>query len=84
MRKQKRWWTPAERVEAWGRYKAGESLASIGRVLGRESATVFRQMRASGGVTPPRHRALRVLRLTEREDISRGLVCSFSAFRTKG
>jgi len=78
MRKQKRWWTPAERVEAWGRYKAGESLASIGRVLGRESATVFRQMRASGGVTPPRHRALRVLRLTEREDISRGLAANDS------
>jgi IS30 family transposase len=79
MIRQRKLWIPAERFEAWRRYKAGESLSSIGRALGRPTASVFVAMKASGGgLSPPQHRSPRVLSFTEREEISRGLATSES------
>src|SRR5208282_5829071 len=73
-----RGWSLAERVELWRRYKAGESLGSIGRALGRKSGAIFAELVPLGGITPQRQRSVRVLSLAEREEISRGLAADTS------
>ena len=70
-----------ERVEIWRRYKAGETLASIGRAIGRPNPVVHRRMKLSGGVIPPPKRAPRVLSFAEREEISRGIAAKCSLRR---
>jgi len=67
-----------EGVEIWRRYKAGESLASIGRAIGRPNSVMHKRMRLSGGVIPPPRRAPRVLSFAEREEISRGIAAKCS------
>jgi IS30 family transposase len=58
----------------WSRWKAGQSLSEIGRALGKERSSIHRMVASTGGyVPPPRRRSPRVLSLTEREEISRGL-----------
>jgi IS30 family transposase len=71
-------WSAAERVELWRRYKAGESLGSIGAALGCRSGSIFAQLAPSGGIARERHRSARVLSLAEREEISRGLAAGAS------
>jgi IS30 family transposase len=71
-------WSAAERIEMWRRYKAGESLRSIGLALGRKGGSVFAQLVPSGGIAPQRQRSARVLSLAEREEISRGLAADAS------
>ena len=64
----------AQRAEIWDRWKAGESMSSIGRRFDRESSSVFSVLSPTGGIRPPdRKRADRALSLGEREEISRGL-----------
>ena len=63
-----------QRVEVWRRWKAGESLHSIGRALGKDHVVVHLLLKRHGGIAPtPRHRSPRMLTLAEREDISRGI-----------
>ena len=71
-------WSGAERIELWRRYKAGESLGSIGRALGRWSGSIYSQVKPFGGIAPQRQRSARVLSLAEREEISRGLAADAS------
>ena len=71
-------WSGGERVEMWRRYKAGESLRSIGRALGRKCGTIFAELVPSGGIVSQRQRSARVLSLAEREEISRGLAAQAS------
>src|ERR1700692_2053959 len=75
-----KWWSAAERVEMWRRYKAGESLTSIGLALGRDNGCIFAQLVPFGGIAPrcQRSRSARVLSLAEREEISRGLAAGAS------
>jgi IS30 family transposase len=64
----------AERVDLWRRYRLGESIGGIARALGRSSASMDRWLARTGGIVPaPRSRAVRVLSLKEREEVSRGL-----------
>ena len=66
--------TDAQRAELWRRYKAGETILGIGRVLGQRQANIHRVLQASGGIAPcQRSRSARVLGLSEREEISRGI-----------
>ena len=63
-----------EEAEVWHRWKRGESCPAIGRALGRPGGAVYDVVAAWGGIpAPPRTRARRVLGVTEREEISRGL-----------
>lgn len=63
----------------WSRWKAGESLSEIGRLLGKSPSSVFGVVRANGGITPPdRKRGAVDLKLQEREEISRGLASELS------
>jgi IS30 family transposase len=64
----------AETAEVWRRWKRGESLADIGRALGRIRRTIHHVVAAHGGVPPrARTRSRCALTLVEREEISRGL-----------
>lgn len=64
----------AERTELWQRWRQGQSLCAIGRALDRFPTTLNREVRSTGGFTPPsRKRNARHLSLAEREEISRGL-----------
>src|ERR1700710_2872599 len=66
--------TAAESAEIWDRWQRGEALKLIGRAFGRYSSSIFAHLKPTGGIRPvPRRRAVRVLSLAEREEISRGL-----------
>jgi IS30 family transposase len=71
--------TAAQSAELWERWKRGEGLKAIGRVIGKPSSCVFSHLSPSGGIRPPtRRRSARALSLAEREEISRGLVADCS------
>jgi IS30 family transposase len=73
-RGRRRIFTGSEGVELWRRYKAGESVHSIGRAIGRGGSAVHGVLRSTGGIAPCEpHRSARVLSLCEREEISRGI-----------
>ncbi len=66
--------TAGESAEIWDRWQRGEALKLIGRAFGRCSSAIFAHLKPTGGIRPaPRRRAVRVLSLAEREEISRGL-----------
>jgi transposase, IS30 family len=68
-----------EKAEIWRRYRAGNSLRSISRELGRSMESLRTLVASTGGRPPviPRRSRLR-LSLAEREEISRGLVAGDS------
>jgi IS30 family transposase len=69
----------AERADLWARWKAGESLSDIGRVLGKYPGSVFSVLAVQGGIVrAPRTRAVRALTTAEREQISRGVAATRS------
>lgn len=62
------------RDEVWRRWKQGEAFSEIGRAIGAAKQSVHEVVVARGGVAPaPRRRRPGSLRLSEREEISRGL-----------
>jgi IS30 family transposase len=68
-----------EKLEIWRGWKSGRTLRSIGRALGRRSSHVRTLVAASGGIVPVgRRRSTRVLRRSEREEISRGIAAGDS------
>ena len=68
-------YSPKQRAEMWDRWQRGESLSSIGRLFDRESSSIFGILSKTGGIRPaPRKRSCIALTLSEREEISRGLV----------
>ena len=72
---QRRWkLSSAQRADMWSRWKAGQSLHAIGRVLGKDQQVIHFLLARHGGIAPPvRRRSPRALTLAEREDISRGI-----------
>jgi IS30 family transposase len=74
-RSYRRGFSAAERSELWDRWQRGESLRSIGRVFGKPSSSISFQLAPYGGIRPaPRRRSRLALTLSEREEISRGIV----------
>jgi IS30 family transposase len=72
-------WTEREQSAFWGRYRAGASLRSISRALGYSMGTLRALTQATGGRQPVvPHRSARSLSLSEREEISRGVVAGHS------
>jgi len=68
-----------EKAELWRRWKQGESLSDIARVLKKGSGSVFGVLRLRGGIAPVAQRRSRlVLTRDEREEISRGLAAGHS------
>ena len=72
-------YTTTQKNEIWNRWQKGESLTSIGRLFDRPSSSIFGQLAPTGGIRPPiRTRSKRSLTLSEREEISRGIVANLS------
>ena len=74
-RRYRRGFSTAEKTELWDRWQRGELLRSIGRVFGKPSSSIYFQLAPYGGIRPaPRRRSRLALTLSEREEISRGIV----------
>ena len=72
-------YTTQQKGEMWDRWERGESLTAIGRAFDRPSSSIFGQLSPTGGIRPPRRRRSRLaLSLSEREEISRGIVNQLS------
>lgn len=74
------WFTPAQKLELWERWKQGQSISAISRSLERRNKSGVQQIVAlHGGIAPvPRRRAVAALRVEEREEISRGIAAGLS------
>jgi hypothetical protein len=69
----------AQKLDAWRRGKAGQSLHEFGRAFGKEHSFVRCLVSRHGGIAPAiRRRALLALALRERKEISRGLASGSS------
>ena len=72
-------YTTEQKNEIWDRWQRGESQSAIGRLFDRESSSIFGLLSPSGGIRPaPRKRSKLSLTLSEREEISRGIVKQLS------
>ena len=72
-------YTAAQKSEIWDRWQRGESMSSIGRLFERESSSVYSMISPTGGIRPAtRKRSRLALSLSEREEISRGIVQGLS------
>ena len=68
-------YTEADKALMWDRWQKGESLNSIARLFDRGHSSIQRILAETGGIRPPKRRRSRLaLTLTEREEISRGVV----------
>ena len=75
----RRGFSTAEKTELWDRWQRGESLRAIGRVFGKPSSSIYFQLAPHGGIRPaPWRRSRLALTLSEREEISRGIVAQRS------
>jgi hypothetical protein len=69
----------AQRADVWRRWKAGESLHTIGRAFDRPHTSIHCLLAHHGGIVPALHRrGLLALTVTEREEISRGMASGSS------
>ena len=77
--------SPEQKRELWSRWKAGESLSEIGRALGKQPGSIHGVVASNGGYVPAvRRRSSRLLTISEREEISRGLAEGASLRRIAG
>jgi DNA-binding CsgD family transcriptional regulator len=68
-----------QKAELWQRWNEGQSLAQIGRSLGKRPCSIYQVVAPRGGIAPAvRTRAARALSLSEREEISRGIASTLS------
>ena len=73
------YFTEKQKAEIWDRWQRGESMSSIGRMFDRNSSSIYPLLSRTGGIRPPERRRSRLaLRLSEREEISRGLRAQLS------
>lgn len=73
------YYSDSQKALMWERWRKGDSLQQIAQLFDRNHSSVQRILAETGGIPPaPRCRAKRALTLSEREEISRGLVAGFS------
>ena len=73
------YFTEKQKAEIWDRWQRGELMSSIGRMFDRNSSSIYPLLSRTGGIRPPeRKRSRLALRLSEREEISRGLRAQLS------
>ena len=65
--------TEGQKADMWRRWKAGSSIREICQALKRNSSAVHAQLAKRGGIAPPGRIRAVVLKMAEREEISRGL-----------
>ncbi len=72
-------YSEADKALMWDRWQKGDSMHDIARLFDRYHSSVQRILSENGGVRPlPRKRSRRSLTLSEREEISRGVVVGCS------
>ena len=71
------YYTEAQKSLMWDRWQKGESLSSIARLFDRHHSSIEGILKQTGGIRP-RRRSRLALRLSEREEISRGVVVGCS------
>jgi IS30 family transposase len=70
------YYSEAQKAVMWDRWRRGESLHDIAQLFERGHSSIQRILSETGGFRPPpRLRSRLALSLTEREEISRGIVC---------
>ena len=73
------YYTAEQKAEMWDRWQRGETINSIGRAFDRGHSSIAGQFERAGGIRPaPRRRSRLALTLSEREEISRGIVGGLS------
>lgn len=73
------YYSEGQKALMWDRWERGESLHDIARLFDRGHSSVQRILSEAGGIRPPpRVRAGLALSLSEREEISRGIVAGRS------
>lgn len=73
------YYTETDKALMWDRWQKGDSLQTIARLFGRNHSSVAGILSRTGGIRPPkRTRSTAALSVTEREEISRGLVAGDS------
>ena len=73
------YYTDADKELMWDRWQAGESLHSIARLFDRHHPSIQGVLARTGGIRPPKRRRSRLaLTMSEREEISRGIVAGWS------
>jgi IS30 family transposase len=78
-RKRRTHYTTAQKTEMWDRWQKGETLNDIGRYFETNHSSISRIIMSTDGIRPlERKRSRLALTLTEREEISRGLVAHLS------
>ena len=76
----RRRYTDAEKAEMWNCWRRGESMNEIGRMFGIQGhSSIQKIFSETGGIAPAeRRRSVRCLSISEREEISRGLMAGVS------
>ncbi len=73
------YYTETDKALMWDRWQKGESLNAIARLFGRGHSSIQGVLAQTGGIRPRRRRRSRwTLALSEREEISRGVVAGQS------
>src|SRR4029453_14472725 len=73
------YYAASQKALIWDRWQKGETLHQIAGLFDRYHSSVHRILAESGGIRPAeRHRSRLALTLTEREEISRGVVAGSS------
>lgn len=80
IKRKRRHYTDAEKAEMWNRWRKGESMNEIGRLFGIQGHSSIQKIFSETGGIPPakRRRSVRCLSISEREEISRGLMAGQS------
>ena len=73
------YYNETQKAEMWDRWQRGESLNAIARSFNRGHSSIQGILSETGGIRPAaRKRSVRCLSLSEREEISRGVVSGLS------
>jgi hypothetical protein len=68
-------YTETDKALMWERWRQGESLHAIARLFDRNHTSIGGILSRTGGIRPsPRRRSALALELSEREEISRGVM----------
>jgi IS30 family transposase len=72
-------YTGTDKALMWERWRQGESLQAIAQLFDRNHSSIGGILSRTGGIRPPRrHRSALALKLSEREEISRGVMAGRS------
>jgi IS30 family transposase len=73
------YYTESQKALMWERWRKGESLQQIAQLFDRNHSSIQRILAETGGIRPaPRCRSGLALTLSEREEISRGVIAGHS------